>query len=141
MIKLPCIKELLAPEIIPFHHQTFKDFHEFSHYTDNNSRVKKRRKRTTTHQLVKLQELFDVNPLPSAAERQQLGDLIDMSAREVQVWFQNKRQNQKRKNVYTNYNTNTTYPSSGGSPSSTTSSISSDEDAVAALLGLQNRIL
>ena len=43
-----------------------------------------------------LNKLFNSYPLPTSQQRQELGAAIGMSARAVQVWFQNKRQNLKK---------------------------------------------
>jgi hypothetical protein len=88
---LPSIKELLDQQY------STAPILSFPSYTKQDRVTKKKRKRTTSEQLIKLQQLYDISPLPSSRERIHLGQQIDMSAREVQVWFQNRRQNQKKK--------------------------------------------
>ncbi|KXN66074.1 homeobox-domain-containing protein [Conidiobolus coronatus NRRL 28638] len=51
-----------------------------------------RRKRVTTKQLQVLNEQFKKNPFPSIEQRSKLSDILDISAKSIQIWFQNKRQ-------------------------------------------------
>lgn len=121
---LPSIKELLDQQY---------STQSSPVYSNQNRGAKKKRKRTTLEQLIKLQQLYDINPLPSLRERIHLGQQIDMSAREVQVWFQNRRQNQKKKTANIS-NNNATYSSSSSSVGST--SDNENEFLVTALLSL-----
>lgn len=57
--------------------------------------VKKLRRRTSDHQRRILEDIFEINVAPSRAERIRLSSEIDMTPREIQVWFQNKRQKVK----------------------------------------------
>ncbi|GAA5887475.1 hypothetical protein JCM5296_002586 [Sporobolomyces johnsonii] len=50
-----------------------------------------KRKRITPEQLVKLTAVFEMTESPSYDIRDQLGAELDMTNREVQVWFQNRR--------------------------------------------------
>lgn len=50
----------------------------------------KHRRRTTRAQLETLEDTFVRNPKPTAVERKDLGEKLDMSPRAVQVWFQNR---------------------------------------------------
>ncbi|KAI9007295.1 homeobox domain-containing protein, partial [Gaertneriomyces semiglobifer] len=52
---------------------------------------KKKRLRTTSAQLMRLQEAFDRDPMPTPAVRAELADELGMTSRSVQVWFQNRR--------------------------------------------------
>ena len=52
---------------------------------------KKKRMRTSSEQLRILNREFLTNPMPSSTARFQLAKRLDMSARAVQVWFQNRR--------------------------------------------------
>jgi hypothetical protein len=65
-------------------------------FIQHNNVSKKSRARTTPEQLYHLQALFQITTLPTQQQRQLLGSQIGMTPRAVQVWFQNRRQNQKR---------------------------------------------
>jgi hypothetical protein len=51
-----------------------------------------RRKRVTAQQLQVLNSVFRQNPFPSIEERFNLSERLGISARSIQIWFQNKRQ-------------------------------------------------
>ena len=53
------------------------------------------RTRWTSEQVVALQQLYDVNPLPTREERALLAKALCVTERNVQVWFQNTRQRGK----------------------------------------------
>ncbi|RKP37160.1 homeobox domain-containing protein, partial [Dimargaris cristalligena] len=55
----------------------------------------KHRQRTTRKQFKALEEVFVLDPKPSASQRRELGERLNMSARSVQVWFQNRRAKEK----------------------------------------------
>ncbi|KAJ2999960.1 hypothetical protein HDV02_001217 [Globomyces sp. JEL0801] len=65
-------------------------------FVNHQSRIKKRRQRTTESQLSSLIAMFEINPLPTAKQRVEMSKVTGMSPRAVQVWFQNRRQNLKR---------------------------------------------
>lgn len=52
---------------------------------------KSRRKRTTPAQLAELLKVFETNDNPSHDVREMLSKRVNMTNREVQVWFQNRR--------------------------------------------------
>ncbi|TBU33783.1 hypothetical protein BD309DRAFT_52963 [Dichomitus squalens] len=54
--------------------------------------VKKKRKRADAEQLKVLNETYNRTAFPSTEERIELAKKLGMSARSVQIWFQNKRQ-------------------------------------------------
>ncbi|PLW17377.1 hypothetical protein PCANC_14087 [Puccinia coronata f. sp. avenae] len=56
----------------------------------------KHRRRTTPAQLNILETQFQLNSKPDVALRKQLADRLDMTPREVQVWFQNRRAKTKK---------------------------------------------
>ncbi|KAF5393515.1 hypothetical protein D9757_000784 [Collybiopsis confluens] len=58
--------------------------------------IKKKRKRADATQLKVLNETYARTAFPSTEERQALAKLLDMSARSVQIWFQNKRQSMRQ---------------------------------------------
>ncbi|KAF9070115.1 hypothetical protein BDP27DRAFT_1264067 [Rhodocollybia butyracea] len=62
----------------------------------NEPTIKKKRKRADPNQLRVLNETYARTAFPSTEERQQLAKLLDMSARSVQIWFQNKRQSMRQ---------------------------------------------
>ncbi|GAA5929332.1 homeobox domain-containing protein [Sporobolomyces koalae] len=51
----------------------------------------KHRRRTSPSQLKVLEYHFDVNPKPDVTVRKALSEQLNMTPREVQVWFQNRR--------------------------------------------------
>ncbi|KAJ7067215.1 Homeodomain-like protein, partial [Mycena amicta] len=64
----------------------------FHPYTPNQVR---HRKRTTSAQLRILEGVFKRDTKPDVALREELATQLDMTARGVQVWFQNRRAKQK----------------------------------------------
>ncbi|KAJ3883628.1 hypothetical protein F5051DRAFT_133920 [Lentinula edodes] len=70
------------------------DFRAFYPYTPNEV---KHRKRTTNAQLKILESVFKRDTKPNAALRNELAAQLDMTARGVQVWFQNRRAKEKNK--------------------------------------------
>ncbi|TFY69167.1 hypothetical protein EVJ58_g584 [Rhodofomes roseus] len=54
--------------------------------------IKKKRKRADAEQLKVLNETYNRTAFPSTEERAELAKRLNMSARSVQIWFQNKRQ-------------------------------------------------
>ncbi|KAI5481867.1 homeobox protein OTX [Pseudohyphozyma bogoriensis] len=57
---------------------------------------KRSRTLTTAHQTAVLNALLAKTRFPSTETREEVGQQIGMSARRVQIWFQNRRQSQKR---------------------------------------------
>ncbi|KAJ2501068.1 hypothetical protein GGH96_002199 [Coemansia sp. RSA 1972] len=55
----------------------------------------KHRRRTTKEQLTLLELTFKTTPKPSSETRKTLATRLGMTAREVQIWFQNRRAKQK----------------------------------------------
>ncbi|KAF9583052.1 hypothetical protein BGW38_010347 [Lunasporangiospora selenospora] len=77
----------------------------------------KRRRRTSRSQAKTLEKAFDENPRPNAITRRDLAQKLAMTARGVQVWFQNRRA--KNKQVHTTPSTtNTTTTAAPTAPSS-----------------------
>ncbi|PPQ93722.1 hypothetical protein CVT25_013062 [Psilocybe cyanescens] len=70
------------------------DFRAFYPYTPNEV---KHRKRTTSAQLKVLEAIFKKDTKPNASLRNELALELDMTARGVQVWFQNRRAKEKVK--------------------------------------------
>jgi len=58
--------------------------------------IKKKRKRADAAQLKVLNETYGRTAFPSTEERAELARKLDMSARSVQIWFQNKRQSMRQ---------------------------------------------
>ncbi|KAG1808176.1 uncharacterized protein BJ212DRAFT_662800 [Suillus subaureus] len=58
--------------------------------------IKKKRKRADAAQLKVLNETYARTAFPSTEERAELAKKLDMSARSVQIWFQNKRQSMRQ---------------------------------------------
>ncbi|KAJ2735630.1 hypothetical protein IW152_001407 [Coemansia sp. BCRC 34962] len=59
----------------------------------------KHRRRTTKEQLSLLEGTFEHTPKPSSELRKSLASNLCMTAREVQIWFQNRRAKQKNINM------------------------------------------
>ncbi|KAJ7188086.1 hypothetical protein C8R46DRAFT_1053602, partial [Mycena filopes] len=70
------------------------DYRAFYPYTPNEV---KHRKRTTSAQLKVLEGVFKRDTKPNAALRTELAATLGMTARGVQVWFQNRRAKEKTK--------------------------------------------
>lgn len=56
----------------------------------------KRRNRTTPEQLKRLEEVYATEKMPSQELRESLALELNMTTRQVQIWFQNKRAKEKR---------------------------------------------
>ncbi|GAA6010379.1 hypothetical protein JCM11491_006295 [Sporobolomyces phaffii] len=56
----------------------------------------KHRRRTSPPQLKILEHHFELNPKPDVTVRKSLAEQLDMTPREVQVWFQNRRAKVKK---------------------------------------------
>ena len=57
--------------------------------------AKPKRCRVSTEQLAVLMQSYDEEPLPSVERRQALAKELNLNARSLQIWFQNRRQRQK----------------------------------------------
>ncbi|KAK7053429.1 hypothetical protein VNI00_004055 [Paramarasmius palmivorus] len=101
------------------------DFRAFYPYTPNEV---KHRKRTTSAQLKVLEGIFKHDTKPNAALRNELAVQLDMTARGVQVWFQNRRAKEKTKAT----------KAASSSNQSTTAGSSNDKDSVAAIQRPEN---
>ncbi|CEP18102.1 hypothetical protein [Parasitella parasitica] len=70
------------------------------HQTNNgiivSSLAKAKRKRILPHQYKRLMSTFDITDTPSSEIRSRLAEELDMTKREVQVWFQNRRAKMNR---------------------------------------------
>ncbi|THH00505.1 hypothetical protein EW026_g2043 [Hermanssonia centrifuga] len=60
--------------------------------------IKKKRKRADAEQLRVLNDTYNRTAFPSTEERIELAKKLGMSARSVQIWFQNKRQAMRQNN-------------------------------------------
>ncbi|KAJ7072193.1 hypothetical protein C8F01DRAFT_1102906 [Mycena amicta] len=78
----------MAPGVDP------TDYRAFYPYTPNEV---KHRKRTTSAQLKVLEGIFKRDTKPNAGLRTELAAQLNMTARGVQVWFQNRRAKEKNK--------------------------------------------
>jgi hypothetical protein len=83
-----CITPLLPPGVDP----ASVDFRTFYPYIPNEV---KHRKRTSRTQLKVLEDIFRRDTKPNAQLRKKLAKQLDMTARGVQVWFQNRRAKEK----------------------------------------------
>ncbi|KAF9650469.1 homeobox-domain-containing protein [Thelephora ganbajun] len=79
--------------------------------------VKRTRKRFTQAQIVKLEQLFHETSHPTREQRENLANECDLELRSVTVWFQNKRQTE-RKSALTSTSTTSGLPFSNSQPSS-----------------------
>lgn len=67
--------------------------HDMRKYTgDEGIGLKPKRKRATPKQLEVLREIYKRTPFPSSDTRKDLAKSLGMTARSVQIWFQNQRQ-------------------------------------------------
>ncbi|GAA5916168.1 hypothetical protein JCM8208_002130 [Rhodotorula glutinis] len=64
--------------------------------TWDNPLIPVRRRRTTPAELNVLEREFGTNPRPDPLERARIAERLGMTARAVQVWYQNRRQKQKK---------------------------------------------
>ncbi|KIE01996.1 homeobox transcription factor, partial [Metarhizium majus ARSEF 297] len=58
---------------------------------------KGKRKRTAAKDKMILEEAYRSNPKPDKQARQDIVDRVSLNEKEVQIWFQNRRQNDRRK--------------------------------------------
>ncbi|KAK3397979.1 hypothetical protein B0T20DRAFT_237449 [Sordaria brevicollis] len=58
---------------------------------------KGKRKRTTATDKAILEAAYNANPKPDKAARQDIVNRVSLNEKEVQIWFQNRRQNDRRK--------------------------------------------
>ncbi|BGP14070.1 hypothetical protein JCM10213_002365 [Rhodosporidiobolus nylandii] len=82
--------------------------------TAENPLIPKRRRRTTPAELAILEHEFRANPRPGQAERARIADRLGMTARAVQVWYQNRRQKEKKEN--SSFSGSSSVTSSGSDP-------------------------
>ncbi|GAA5999312.1 homeobox domain-containing protein [Rhodotorula paludigena] len=64
--------------------------------TLDNPLIPKKRRRTTPAELAILEHEFRVNARPDPLERARIAERLGMTARAVQVWYQNRRQKEKK---------------------------------------------
>ncbi|EPS93618.1 hypothetical protein FOMPIDRAFT_1135811, partial [Fomitopsis schrenkii] len=55
------------------------------------TREKRKRSRVTPAQLAQLESFFAANRSPTAARRKEISDILGMTERQAQIWFQNRR--------------------------------------------------
>ncbi|KAH9058804.1 hypothetical protein EDB87DRAFT_1832438 [Lactarius vividus] len=77
--------------------------------------IKKKRKRADARQLEVLNATYNRTAFPSTEERAALAKQLDMSARSVQIWFQNKRQAMRQGGRATT-STSNSVPNPGSAP-------------------------
>ncbi|KAG6920276.1 hypothetical protein DXG01_005045 [Tephrocybe rancida] len=80
------------------------------------STIKKKRKRADAHQLKVLNETYNRTAFPSTEERLALAKELGMTARSVQIWFQNKRQSMRQTNRQSSTMGSSSQPFSGQDP-------------------------
>ncbi|KAH8675968.1 hypothetical protein BX600DRAFT_191016 [Xylariales sp. PMI_506] len=64
---------------------------------DSQKHPKGKRKRTTSQDKAILEAAYISNPKPDKAARLELVERVSLNEKEVQIWFQNRRQNDRRK--------------------------------------------
>ncbi|KAF4342613.1 LIM homeobox [Fusarium beomiforme] len=64
---------------------------------DSEKHPKGKRKRTTAKDKMVLEEAYSSNPKPDKQARLDIVQRVSLSEKEVQIWFQNRRQNDRRK--------------------------------------------
>ncbi|KAK9759754.1 Short stature homeobox protein 2 [Basidiobolus ranarum] len=82
--------------------------------------VKAKRKRANPHQIKMLNQILSRNNFPSKELREKIAQKVGMHPRSVQIWFQNKRQEMKKKPQ----SNDELSPDAHNSPESTTFSMS-----------------
>jgi hypothetical protein len=91
-----------------------------------------KRRQASPKQVVLLEQVFAVEPIPTSATKLRLSEVLNMSPKRVTVWFKNKRARQKKKGIplpsssssaYSSPTTTTTPPSTSSSSSVTLSSV------------------
>ncbi|KAM0329781.1 hypothetical protein ACHAQA_003945 [Verticillium albo-atrum] len=65
--------------------------------TDSEKHPKGKRKRTAAKDKSILEDSYQTNPKPDKTARQELVQRVSLNEKEVQIWFQNRRQNDRRK--------------------------------------------
>ncbi|KAI1208856.1 uncharacterized protein F4807DRAFT_429746 [Annulohypoxylon truncatum] len=68
-----------------------------SHDSNSEKHPKGKRKRTTTQDKAILEAAYNANPKPDKAARLDIVSRVSLNEKEVQIWFQNRRQNDRRK--------------------------------------------
>ncbi|KAH9909388.1 hypothetical protein F4778DRAFT_229012 [Xylariomycetidae sp. FL2044] len=68
-----------------------------THGSDCEKHPKGKRKRTTTQDKAILEAAYNSNPKPDKAARLDIVKRVTLNEKEVQIWFQNRRQNDRRK--------------------------------------------
>ncbi|PNY23714.1 GS homeobox 2, partial [Tolypocladium capitatum] len=64
---------------------------------DGEKHPKGKRKRTAAKDKMLLEEAYKSNPKPDKQARLEIVDRVSLNEKEVQIWFQNRRQNDRRK--------------------------------------------
>ncbi|KAI0890005.1 uncharacterized protein GGS22DRAFT_149761 [Annulohypoxylon maeteangense] len=68
-----------------------------THDSNSEKHPKGKRKRTTTQDKAILEAAYNSNPKPDKAARLDIVSRVSLNEKEVQIWFQNRRQNDRRK--------------------------------------------
>ncbi|OTA53630.1 hypothetical protein K449DRAFT_401594 [Hypoxylon sp. EC38] len=68
-----------------------------THDSASEKHPKGKRKRTTTQDKAILEAAYNANPKPDKAARLDIVSRVSLNEKEVQIWFQNRRQNDRRK--------------------------------------------
>ncbi|KAI1082820.1 hypothetical protein F5B20DRAFT_485996 [Whalleya microplaca] len=68
-----------------------------THGSESEKHPKGKRKRTTIQDKVILEAAYNSNPKPGKAARLDIVSRVSLNEKEVQIWFQNRRQNDRRK--------------------------------------------
>ncbi|OTB06617.1 hypothetical protein M426DRAFT_20715 [Hypoxylon sp. CI-4A] len=68
-----------------------------THDSSSEKHPKGKRKRTTTQDKAILEAAYNSNPKPDKAARLDIVSRVSLNEKEVQIWFQNRRQNDRRK--------------------------------------------
>ncbi|GJE85680.1 homeobox domain-containing protein [Phanerochaete sordida] len=62
-----------------------------SHDAAGDAKSKRKRSRVTPEQLAHLERFFAADRSPTAARRKEISDMLGMTERQTQIWFQNRR--------------------------------------------------
>lgn len=99
------------------------------------SREKKRRRRTRPHEVDILMSAYVRNAFPNERTREELAELVGMSTRAVSVWFQNRRQAEKKRSMRY-HATQTTVPTMPAIPTVSTAPVQNAFSHSVAPLGM-----
>ncbi|KAF5352698.1 hypothetical protein D9756_005852 [Leucocoprinus leucothites] len=85
---------VMPPDLPPFYYTNNVDS---SYYMSESDAARRIRLRPSSDQIEELKRLYNINPHPTAEERQALAERIGMRYQSITNWFQNQRSSAKKK--------------------------------------------